>query len=132
MLNTCARSIRPEQQWRLAARGESQEPEQWWRLSAAEIERAVSASARTMLGDRAAIALVLEESSIDSSHLVPVLRSTQTLIERLQADGETASSTPGEIIERVDLMCEASGSYLSCRSQRKTATVQRATSLSPG
>ena len=58
-------------------RGESQEPEQQWRLSAAEIERAVSAGARTMLGDRAAIALVLEESGIDSSHLVPVLRSTQ-------------------------------------------------------
>ena len=87
-------------------RGESQEPEQQWRLAAPEIERAVSAGARTMLGDRAAIALVLEESSIDSSHLVPVLKSTQTLIERLQADGETASSTLGEIIERVDLMRE--------------------------
>ena len=87
-------------------RGESQEPEQRWRLSAPEIERAVSAGARTMLGDRAAIALVLEESGIDSSHLVPVLRSAQTLIERLQADGETASSTLGEIIERVDLLRE--------------------------
>src|SRR6202795_2143593 len=87
-------------------RGESQEPEQRWWLAAAEIERAVSAGARTMLGDRAAIALVLEESGIDSSHLVPVLRSIQTLIERLQADGETASSTLGEIIERVDLMRE--------------------------
>jgi hypothetical protein len=87
-------------------RGESQEPEQQWRLSAAEIERAVSAGARTMLGDRAAIALVLEESGIDSSHLVPVLKSAQTLIERLQADGETATSTLGEIIERVDLMRE--------------------------
>ena len=87
-------------------RGESQEPEQRWRLSAAEIERAVSAGARTMLGDRAAIALVLEESGIDSSHLAPVLRSTQTLIERLQADGGTATSTLGEIIERVDLVRE--------------------------
>ena len=37
---------------------------------------------------------------------MPVLKSTQTLIERLQADGETASSTLGEIIERVDLMRE--------------------------
>ncbi len=91
---------------RRLVRGESQEPEQQWRLSAAEIERAVSAGARTMLGDRAAIALVLEESGIDSSHLVPVLKSTQTLIERLQADGETASSTLGAIIERVDLMRE--------------------------
>ena len=35
-----------------------------------------------------------------------MLRSTQTLIERLQADGETALSTLGEIIERVDLMRE--------------------------
>ena len=35
-------------------RGASQEPEQRWRLSAPEIERAVSAGARTMLGDRAA------------------------------------------------------------------------------
>jgi len=34
-------------------RGESPEPEQQWRLSAPEIERAVSAGARTMLGDRA-------------------------------------------------------------------------------
>jgi len=87
-------------------RGASPEPEQQWRLSAPEIERAVSAGARTMLGDRAAIALVLEESGIDSSYLVPVLKSTQTLIERLQADGETVSSTLGEIIERVDLMRE--------------------------
>ena len=87
-------------------RGESPEPEQQWRLSAPEIERAVSAGARTMLGDRAAIALVLGESGIDSSHLVPVLKYTQTLIERLQADGETVSSTLGEIIERVDLMRE--------------------------
>jgi len=62
-------------------RGESQEPEQQWRLSAAEIERAVSAGARTMLGDRAAIALVLEESGIDSSHLVPVV-PPQILIGR--------------------------------------------------
>jgi hypothetical protein len=85
-----------------------------------------------MLGDRAAIALVLDESGIDSSHLVPVLRSTLTLIERFQADGETAASTLGEIIERVDLMREGIRSYLSCRSQRKTATAQRATSLSPG
>jgi site-specific DNA recombinase len=83
-------------------RGESQEPEQ----SAPEIERAVSAGARTMLGDRAAIALVLDESGIDSSQLVTVLRSTQALIERLQAEGETASSALAEIIERVDLMRE--------------------------
>ena len=59
-----------------------------------------------MLGDRAAIALVLEESGIDSRHLVPVLKSTKTLIERLQADRETASSTLGEITERVDLTRE--------------------------
>ena len=59
-----------------------------------------------MLGDRAAIALVLEESGIDSSQLVPVLESTQRQIERLQADGETASSTLGAIVERVDLMRE--------------------------
>jgi hypothetical protein len=35
-----------------------------------------------------------------------MLESMQTLIERLQADGETASSTLGEIVERVDLMRE--------------------------
>jgi hypothetical protein len=50
--------------------------------------------------------IVLDESGLDSSHLVPVLKSTQTLIERFQADGETASSMLGEIIERVDLMRE--------------------------
>src|SRR6202049_4687724 len=88
-------------------RGASPEPEQRWRLSAAEIERAVSAGAQTMLGDRAAIALVLDESGIGSSHLVSVLKSTQTLFERLQADGEKASSTLGEIVERVDLMRES-------------------------
>jgi site-specific DNA recombinase len=87
-------------------RGESPEPQQQWRLAAPEIERAVSAGARTMLDDRAAIALVLEESGIDSSHLVPVLQSTQTLIERFQANAETVSSTLREIIERVDLMRE--------------------------
>jgi site-specific DNA recombinase len=84
-------------------RGESQEPEQQWRLAAPVIERTVSAGARMMLGDRAAIALALEESDIDSSHLVSALKTAQALKEQLQADGETASSTLSGIIERVDL-----------------------------
>jgi len=101
-------------------RGESQEPEQQWRLAAPEIERVVSAGVR-ILGDRAAIAIVLEESGLDSSHLGAVLRSAQTLIERLQADGETVTSTLVEIIERVDL---------NCRSQRKAVTAPNAILLS--
>ena len=84
-------------------RGELQEPEKRWRLSAPEIERMVSAGAQTMLSERAAIALALEESGLDSSHLVSVLKTAEELNAQLQSDGETASSTLGEIIERVDL-----------------------------
>ena len=76
-------------------RGESQEPEKQWRLSASEIERAVSAGARKMLSDRAAIGLALEESGTDSSHLVSVLRTTHSgsfsFATRMRGVGVTAN-----------------------------------------
>jgi len=70
-----------------------------------EIERAVVLAVRTMLGDRAAIALALEESESDSRALLPLLRSAETWIGRLQNESETPILL-AEIVDRIDLSCE--------------------------
>ena len=86
-------------------KGESQEGEHGWRLSAPEIERTTSAAAQAMLGDRAAIALALEEAGIESSRLVPALKSAAAWIPRLQSVADSAAAL-GELIDRVELSHE--------------------------
>ena len=58
-----------------------------------------------MLGDRAAIALALEESGTDPNRLKTVLKSAQAWIERLQSETEAASAL-SELTERVELSRE--------------------------
>jgi site-specific DNA recombinase len=90
---------------RRLVRGESKDSEQAWRISAPEIEQTISAAAREILSDRAAIALALEESGTDPNRLKPVLESAQMWIEKLQSDTEAASAL-SELTERVELSRE--------------------------
>ena len=87
---------------RRLVRGESQDAERAWRISAPEIEQTISAAAREILSDRAAIAIALEESGTDPDRLKPVLESAQVWIERLRSATEAASAL-SELTERVDL-----------------------------
>ncbi len=83
-------------------RGEPDNSEKGWRLSAPEIERTIAAAAQKMLGDRAAIALALEESGLDATQLPSVLRSAQLWIEKLRSESEAASALTA-LTERVEL-----------------------------
>jgi len=90
---------------RRLVRGESKDAERAWRISAPEIEQTISAAAREILGDRAAIATALEESGTDPDRLKPVLESAQAWIERLRSGTEAASAL-SELTERVELSRE--------------------------
>ena len=90
---------------RRLVRGESRDAEQAWRISAPEIEQTISAAAKEILSDRAAIALALEESGTDPNRLKMVFESARAWIERLQAETETASAL-SELTERVELSRE--------------------------
>lgn len=55
-----------------------------------------------MLADRAAIALAVEESGIESNRLAPALKSAAAWVARLQSIGGSAVAL-AELIERVEL-----------------------------
>jgi len=55
-----------------------------------------------MLADRAAIALAVEESGVESSRLAPALKSAAAWVARLRSIGESALALV-ELIERVEL-----------------------------
>jgi site-specific DNA recombinase len=97
---------------RRLVRGEPKDPERAWRISAPEIEQTISAVAREILSDHAAIALALEESDADPNRLKPVLESAQVWIERLRSGTEAASAL-SELTERVELSRE--GFHLSLK-----------------
>jgi site-specific DNA recombinase len=86
-------------------RGESDDGGQTWRVSAAEIEQTICAAALVMLGDRAAIALALEESGRDPNQLQSLLKSAQMYVERLRSGAETVSAL-SELTERAELSRE--------------------------
>jgi site-specific DNA recombinase len=87
---------------RKLVRGVPEDAEHGWRVSAPEIEQAVSAAAKGMLSDRAAIAQAAEEAGIDANRLPSVLKFAEGWIERLRPDSETASALT-EIVERLEL-----------------------------
>jgi site-specific DNA recombinase len=90
---------------RRLVRGESEDGDQGWRVSAAEIEQTICAAAQVMLGDRAAIALALEESGRDPNQLQSFLKSARVCIERLRSGAETVSAL-SEFTERAELSRE--------------------------
>jgi hypothetical protein len=83
-------------------RGESRDGEQIWRLPAPELERSVAAAAQSILSDRAAIALTLEESHLDAEQLSSALASARRWVERLQSKEEVASAI-SRLVERVGI-----------------------------
>jgi len=73
-----------------------------WRVAAPELERAVRAATRQILGDRAAIARATEEFNIDASRLPSIFKSAEAWIQSLQS-GAATSSALVRLIERVGL-----------------------------
>ena len=64
-----------------------------WRVAAPELERAVGAVTRQILGDRAAIAGAIEELNIDASRLPSIFRAAQSLDSKPAVRSGSCTST---------------------------------------
>jgi site-specific DNA recombinase len=87
---------------RALVRGLVRDDRRGWRLAAPELERAVCAATRRILGDRAAIADAIEELGIEASRLPSIFKAAEAWIQRLQSEAE-AAPTLTQLIERVEL-----------------------------
>ena len=83
-------------------RGAMQDDQRGWRVAAPELERAVRAATRQILGDRAAIAVAIQELSIDASRLPSIFKATEACIQSLQSEAEAASVLT-RLVEHVGL-----------------------------
>jgi len=79
-----------------------QDDQRGWRVAAPEVERAVRAATRQILGDRAAIAGAIEELSLDASRLPSIFKAAEAWIQSLRSESEAASALI-RLIERVRL-----------------------------
>ncbi len=86
-------------------RGSAQDDQRGWRLAAPELERAVRAATRQILGDRAAIAGTIQEVGIDASRLPSIFKAAEAWIQRLRSELEAAPALV-RLIERVGLKQE--------------------------
>ncbi|MGB3552118.1 MAG: hypothetical protein WA993_15630, partial [Candidatus Binatus sp.] len=86
-------------------RGSAQDDQRGWRLAAPELERAVRAATRQILGDRAAIAGTIREVGIDASRLPSIFKAAEAWIQRLRSELEAAPALV-RLIERVGLKQE--------------------------
>jgi site-specific DNA recombinase len=73
-----------------------------WRLPALQIERAVASASRQMLGDRPAIATVLQEAGVPIGDLQPALDAADTKSKQL-ADSSELADNLRNLIDRVQL-----------------------------
>jgi DNA invertase Pin-like site-specific DNA recombinase len=87
---------------RRLVRGSVQDDQRGWRVAAPELERAVGAAVRQILGDRAAIAGGIEEFSIDASRLPSIFKVAEAWIQSLRSEAEAAPVLT-RLIERVGL-----------------------------
>jgi site-specific DNA recombinase len=87
---------------RAFVRGVVRDDRRGWRVAAPELERAVCAAVRQILGDRAAIAGAIEELGIEASRLPSIFKAAEAWIQRLQSEAE-AAPTLTQLIERVEL-----------------------------
>ena len=83
-------------------RGSVQDDQRGWRVAAPELERAVGAAIRQILGDRAAIAGAIEEFNIDASRLPSIFKVAEDWVQSLRSEAEAASVLT-RLIERVGL-----------------------------
>jgi len=86
-------------------RGSAEYTDRGWRLAAPELERAVLAAARQILGDGAAIAGTIQEVGIDASRLPSIFKAAEAWIQRLRSELEAAPALV-RLIERVGLKQE--------------------------
>ena len=87
---------------RKVIRGSSQKTKKGWRLPALEIERAVASASRQMLGDRPAIAAILQDAGVPIGELQSALDAAETKSKQLAHDAEVADNLR-ELIDRVQL-----------------------------
>lgn len=76
--------------------------EKSWRLAAPELEQSVVVSARSILGDQAAIATMLQEAGVSLAEIQSVLKAAEAKRALLES-GPQESPTVAELIKRVDL-----------------------------
>jgi len=86
-------------------RGSAEYTDRGWRLAAPELERAVGAAVRRILGDRGAIAGAIEELNIDASRLPSIFKAAEAWIQRLRSELEAAPALV-RLIEWVGLKQE--------------------------
>src|ERR1019366_2792813 len=87
---------------RKAIRGSTERRASGWRLPALQIERAVASASRQMLGDRPAIATVLQEAGVPIGDLQPALDAADTTSKQL-ADSSELADNLRNLIDRVQL-----------------------------
>ncbi len=87
---------------RALVRGSAAYTDRGWRRAAPELEWAVGAAIRQILGDRAAIAGTIEELNIDASRLPSIFKAAEAWIQSFRSAVE-ASSALVRLIERVGL-----------------------------
>jgi site-specific DNA recombinase len=75
---------------RALVRGLVRDDQRGWRVAAPELERAVCAATRQILGDRAAIAGAIEELGIEASRLPSIFKAAEAWVQRLQSEAEAA------------------------------------------
>ena len=87
---------------RTVIRGSTARRGSGWRLPALQIERAVASASRQMLGDRPAIATVLQEAGVPIGDLQPALDAADTTSKQL-ADSSELADNLRNLIDRVQL-----------------------------
>jgi len=87
---------------RALVRGTITDGKRGWRVPARELERAALAAARSILADRAALVLGMQDSSEDAENIEQILGIASKWIERLRTEGE-AFGALGELIKQIQL-----------------------------
>ena len=87
---------------RKVIQGSSEKTKRGWRLPALEIERAVASAGRQMLGDRPAIATILQGVGVPIGELQSALDTAETIGQQLAHDAEVADHLR-HLIDRVQL-----------------------------
>ena len=103
---------------RKVIQGSSDKTKSGWRLPAVQIERAVAGAARQMLGDRPAIATILQDSGLPIGDLQSALDAADGKSKQLAHDAEVADHLR-DLIDRVQL--ESGGIRVSLNLKRLIA-----------
>ena len=98
--------------------GSSEKTRTGWRLPALEIERAVASASRQMLGDRPAIATILQDAGVPIGELQSALDAADRKSKQLAHDAEVADNLR-DLIDRVQL--EGGGTRVSLNLKRLIA-----------